>query len=107
MADAIKGYFTDLMRKWKQDPTFALPELKRVIVTKWLSNPYTLGAYSYREIDSDALNITHSDLGKPLTFNNVPRVLFAGEATSEKYYTAVHGAVATGAREALRIANLK
>ena len=107
MGDALKGYFTDLMRKWKQDPSFVLPELKRVIVTRWLSNPYTLGAYSYRDVDSDALNITQSDLAKPITVNNVPRILLAGEATSEKYYTAVHGALDTGAREALRIVNLK
>ena len=31
-----------------------LPELTRIIVTRWNSNPNTLGSYSYRETDSAA-----------------------------------------------------
>jgi len=39
--------------------------------------------------------------------NDVPKVLFAGEATIDEYHTAVHGALASGAREAKRILDLK
>jgi hypothetical protein len=51
------------------------------------------GAYGYRETDSDLLGITFSDLAEPLTFAGAPRVLFAGEATTDNYYSAVHSAV--------------
>jgi len=77
--------------------------MKQIIVTRWKANPYTLGSYSYRELDSDPLDIWHSDLATPVSVNTVPKVLFAGEATDDVYYSAVHGAVASGAREAQRI----
>ena len=93
MGDALKVYFTDLMKKWKNDPNFVLPQLTRVIVTRWNSNPYTMGSYSYREKDSDALKRSPSDLAEPLRVNDIPKVWFAGEATSDDFYTAVHGAM--------------
>jgi len=37
----------------------------------------------------------------------VPKVLFAGEATTDPYYSTVHGALDSGAREAMRIIKLK
>ena len=107
IANGLTGYLTDIVRKWKQNPSFALPALKRIIVTRWLANPYTLGSYSYREVDSDTLDIWHSDLATPVSVNRVPKILFAGEATDDAYYSAVHGAVASGAREAQRIINRK
>ena len=107
IASGLTGYLTDIVRKWKQNPTFVLPALKRIIVTRWLSNPYTLGSYSYRELDSDPLDIWHSDLATPVSVNSVPKILFAGEATDDAYYSAVHGAVASGAREAQRIISRK
>ncbi len=61
------------------------------------------GSYSYRETDSDLLDISHSDLAAPLIVDEVPRVLFAGEATTDNYYSAVHGAVASAEREVERI----
>jgi len=94
------------MRKWTQNSTYVLPAMKQIIVTRWNSNPYTLGSYSYRELDSDSLNIWHSDLATPVSVNAVPKILFAGEATDDTYYSAVHGAVASGAREAQRILSL-
>ncbi len=103
---ALQGYLTDLMRKYKKDPSFTLPALKQIIVTRWLSNEFTLGAYSFLEVDSELLDIYNSDLAIPLVVNNVPRVLFAGEATIDEYNTAVHGALASGEREAKRILDL-
>jgi hypothetical protein len=38
-----------------------------------------------------------------LKCNGVPRVLFAGEATTDNYYSAVHSAVASAEREVKRI----
>ena len=51
------------------------------------------GAYGYRETNSDGLGITFSDLAEPLTYAGAPRVLFAGEATTDNYYSTVHSAV--------------
>ena len=36
-------------------------------------------------------------------YNGAPKVLFAGEATIDEYFSAVHGAVESGAREAERL----
>ena len=97
VGDDLKRYFTDLMRKLNNNTSFELPQLKKTIVTKWLKNQFTLGSYSYREVDSDPLNLSPSALATPLKDEKgVPRVLFAGEATSDNYYTAVHGAMESG-----------
>ena len=107
VSQSLIAYLTDLMRKWKEDPTFNLPELKQIIVTRWLTNQFTLGSYGYRETDSDVAGITNSDLAKPLMVFNVPRVLFAGEAAHDEFYSAVHGAFATGAEQAMTIVEFK
>ena len=107
MGEAVKGYLTKFMRKWKKNDSFELPELTRTIVTGWLKNPFTLGSYSYRVVDSDPLKLKPSDLAKSLKVNGVPRVLFAGEATSDEHYTAVHGAMESGEEAARKIVNFK
>jgi len=55
IAEDVQAHLVSVLRKWKENPDFELPALKRIIVTRWFSNPYTLGSYSYREIDSDIL----------------------------------------------------
>ena len=96
------------MRKLNNNTSFELPELKNTIVTRWLENQFTLGSYSYREVDSDPLCKSPKDLAEPLEDEEGnPIVLFAGEATSKNYYTAVHGAMQSGERAALDIVNLK
>ena len=101
MGEAVKGYLTDFMREWEENRSFELPELKNTIVTRWLENQFTLGSYSYREVDSDPLCKSPKDLATPLKDEKgVPRVWFAGEATSEDYYTAVHGAMESGKKAA-------
>jgi hypothetical protein len=55
VAEALQSHLVTVLRKWKNDPEFELPALKRTIVTRWYNNPYILGSYSYREIDSDRL----------------------------------------------------
>ena len=92
------------MRKLNNNTSFELPQLKKTIVTKWLKNQFTLGSYSYREVDSDPLCKSPKDLAEPLEDEEGnPIVLFAGEATSEDYYTAVHGAMQSGEDAALEI----
>lgn len=55
VAGAVQSHLVSVIRKWKNDPEFQLPALKRTIVTRWFNNPHILGSYSYREIDSDVL----------------------------------------------------
>ncbi len=69
----------------------------------FICGPKFQGSYSYRETDSDLLDISHSDLATPLTFARVPKVFFAGEATSDNYYSTVHGAVDSAEREVARL----
>ena len=69
-------------------------------VTKWHSNPFVKGSYSYQTIQSDLANLGPSTLARP---QGQDRLLFAGEATHEKYFSTVHGAIESGWREADRI----
>ena len=56
------------------------------------------GSYSHRDVDSDVLGISHANLSIPLMYNDAPKVLFAGEATLNEYYSAVHGAMESAVR---------
>ena len=62
-------------------------------------DPRTRGAYSY--LGPATPPDTPSVLGRPLAGG---RLLVAGEATHEKYFGTVHGAIETGWREADRAA---
>ncbi|KAL3287708.1 hypothetical protein HHI36_002172 [Cryptolaemus montrouzieri] len=88
---------------------FRVPLPKRVIQSKWVSNPNFRGTYSYESVDTDKASIRHSreHLADPIcSRDGVPRILFAGEATNPTRYGTVDGAVATGFREADRIADI-
>jgi monoamine oxidase len=66
-------------------------------VTRWRSDPYSRGSYSFPALgqtldDFDALAAPVAD-----------RVLFAGEATSRSTFGTVHGAVLSAVREAQRL----
>ncbi|CAH1783982.1 unnamed protein product [Owenia fusiformis] len=75
-----------------------------LIRTNWASEPYVYGSYSYQSTHGK-----HSDvdiLAAPLPNEKVPRLMFAGEATSKHYFSTVHGAMMSGWREADRLAQL-
>lgn len=75
-----------------------IPQPREYYVTRWAQDEYAYGSYSFFAVGNE-LNIT-SVLAEP-----VGRVLFAGEATSEKPAT-VLGAYLSGLREAERLAGL-
>jgi monoamine oxidase len=77
---------------------------KRILPTRWYSNPHFRGSYSFRSLTTDLLKTSARDLAQPL-YNpqGKPTLLFAGEATHDHYYSTVHGAVASGFREAQRL----
>jgi len=65
--------------------------------TKWASDPYAQGSYSYSHV-----GVTTSDytaLAEPV----MDRVFFAGEATIMDHTATVHGAYLSGIREAQQI----
>ncbi|CAO1424857.1 unnamed protein product [Diamesa serratosioi] len=76
----------------------------KIHTTKWYSNKNFRGSYSFRSVKTDLLKTSANDLAQPL-YSSVgkPRVLFAGEATSDHYYSTVHGAIESGWREAKRL----
>lgn len=73
----------------------------------WFTNPNFRGSYSFRSIFTEEVCTSARELAKPLMADepsDKPIVQFAGEATSDHYYSTVHGAVEAGWREANRIA---
>ncbi len=73
-----------------------LPAPSHVAVTRWRSDPFTLGSYSYDTLATT--DETRRQLAEPIG----GRLLFAGEATSKMSAT-VHGAMLSGLREAERL----
>ncbi|XP_072377080.1 peroxisomal N(1)-acetyl-spermine/spermidine oxidase-like [Diabrotica undecimpunctata] len=96
---------TKLLRQFTGDPS--LPYPSTILRSKWSSDPYFCGAYSYMNLKS---NIGHQcDLSSPVpgSCEPVPPILlFAGEATCAGHHSTVHGARLSGIREAERIIQL-
>lgn len=73
----------------------------------WHSNPLFRGSYSNYTLKAEALGASCQKLAEPINDSNgKPVIQFAGEATSAKYYSCVHGAIESGWREADRLINL-
>lgn len=72
--------------------------------TRWYHNPYSRGSYSYRGLKASDNHVTNVDLRESLRNDDGKKtVLFAGEATHDKYYGTMHGAIETGYRAASKI----
>jgi monoamine oxidase len=78
----------------------SIPNPTGALITRWGSDPFTLGSYSY--ITPGATGADYDILAEPIG----DRIFFAGEATSRTYAATVHGAFLSGEREARRISNL-
>lgn len=86
-------------------------KLQSCFATRWHSNPFTCGSYSFRSMRS--LDDSIEQLGEPVCMSNgridcessdkSPVLMFAGEATAGKLYSTTHGAIITGWREADRL----
>ncbi len=63
-------------------------------ITRWSSNPFTRGSYSFMTVGSDP------SMRDALAGNINGKVFFAGEATSREYASTVHGAYLSGLRAA-------
>jgi len=69
--------------------------------TAWSAHPFIRGSYSYPR--PGAPPTAAADLATPLEAGGTPRVLLCGEATSQHHFGTVHGAMASGVREASRL----
>lgn len=74
-----------------------VPMPKQFARTKWYSNPYAKGAYSYPSVGS---KMSHFD---DLAAEVDDKVFFAGEHTSRDFYGNSHGALLSGEREADKV----
>lgn len=86
------------------------------MVTRWKSDEWSRGSYSYVAAGSSGndYDLMASPVAPPLVTGmapgtlsppNPPRVFFAGEHTIRNYPATVHGALLSGLREAGRIAD--
>lgn len=78
----------------------SLPRPQNMRRSHWLTNKYFLGSYSFPSMDTQEHNVAvGKDLGESIyNTDKKPVLLFAGEATNEKYSGYVHGAVESGWR---------
>lgn len=76
------------------------PEPTTMLRSKWHSNPYSYGAYSF------ASKQTRSDIFDTFTENVDGKLFFAGEHTSRDYRGTVHGAYLSGIRAANNLLEL-
>lgn len=77
-----------------------VPEPSAFRVTRWASDPWARGSYSYVPVRGSGAD--YDILGEPVG----DRLFFAGEATNREYPATAHGAYLSGLREAARIARL-
>ena len=75
-----------------------VPPPRDARITRWRSDPWTHGSYSY--VPAGSSFAEHAALGEPVG----DKVFFAGEATNDDYPATVHGAYLSGVRAARQIA---
>jgi len=76
-----------------------IPQPEKVIVTNWLADEYTRGAYSFNKVGMKSRD------REVLTFPIAEgRIHFAGEATHEHYFATTTGAFLTGRNAAKKVA---
>ncbi|KAJ1521197.1 hypothetical protein ONE63_002887 [Megalurothrips usitatus] len=84
--------------------SYQIPPIQSILRSNWYSNENFKGSYSYRDLNSEQLEASASQLAAPVVNSRgEEELLFAGEATHEHYFSTVHGAIETGWREADRI----
>lgn len=70
-----------------------VPYPEKKLVTRWVSDPYSRGSYSYPAVDSTPKD--YENLAKPVPWYSA-RLFFAGEATEPDNWGTVHGAYLSG-----------
>lgn len=93
----------------------SVPQPKETVVTRWRSDQWARGSYSYVSVGSSGsdYDLLAAPVIPPTGFEphfskdseELPRLFFAGEHTIRNYPATVHGAYLSGLREAGRIAD--
>lgn len=92
--EAIVAQSMEVLRKMFGN---SIPSPEASLVTRWASDPFALGSYSYAATGASLSD--YVQIAEPVG----NRLYFAGEATSSLYPATVHGAYLSGLREARRI----
>lgn len=81
--------------------------LKSYYITRWRSDPWSMGTYSYCRLGASGklCEILATPVENKEGENSSPRLFFAGEHTSVDMMGTVHGAFLSGVREAANICN--
>ncbi|XP_065836884.1 lysine-specific histone demethylase 1A-like isoform X2 [Oscarella lobularis] len=85
-----------------------VPEPTETVVTRWKTDKYACGSYSY--VASGSSGADYDLMAKPVVCPDAKttppvRLCFAGEHTMRNYPATVHGAFLSGLREAARLAD--
>lgn len=91
-------------------PNEVVTEPISVVCSRWFTNEFTCGSYSYRTLNYEKNRLDLNDLIEPLRVKvdgdiEWPAVLFAGEACDSQFFSTTHGAFQSGVREAERLIN--
>ena len=75
----------------------AVPQPREARITRWRSDPWSHGSYSYVPVGSSFER--YAELGEPVD----DKLFFAGEATHDDFPSTVHGAYLSGVRAARQV----
>lgn len=98
--DLLSASFEELLCHFYPDNPS--PSAEKIIRSRWFNEPFVCGSHTFIKLGSSIHDI--KQLASPIPNKpEKPLVLFAGEATHERFYGTAHGAFLTGIREAKRI----
>ena len=84
-----------------------IPDPTHFFTSRWNSNEFTGGAYSYTSRFTDHIKDWEKVLSQPIIFEspnyNRNIILMAGEACHEQYFSTIHGAFLSGIDQAKNI----
>ncbi|GJP85712.1 hypothetical protein CLOP_g15818 [Closterium sp. NIES-67] len=96
-SDALMWRVLTVLKKIHEPKGIAVPHPLQCVCTRWRSDPYAGGSYSYVRVAASG------DDYDTLAESVDGRLFFAGEATSRHYPATMHGAFFSGLREAAKV----
>jgi spermine oxidase len=107
--EEISSECVSLLRKFLKDKN--VPSPSNFFCSRWNSNKFIQGAYSFTAKTTDHISDWEKTLSKPIEFELPGKckntVLLAGEACHEFYFSTVHGAFLSGIEQAEKIVKIE